>query len=43
MGEKGVHVTVYWGEGAVEGEATTALPSLSSFGFQVVEGGDLKG
>ena len=27
MGKKGIHVTVYWGEGAVEGEAITTLPS----------------
>ena len=38
MGKKGIHVAVYWGEGAVEREAITALPSLSSFRFQVVEG-----
>ena len=33
MGEERVQMTIYWGVGAVEGGAITALPSLSSFWF----------
>ena len=31
VGKKGVQVAIYWGEGAVEGEAVTTLPGLSGF------------